>query len=253
MPRFGDAQDAPPRASERIDGGTREEVRLARATLGMSRRQVARLAGISSSTLASVEAGKASVQVDTVASVCAAVGLRLWARAYPAKAPSLRDTGQLELVMAVTGQAHTAWRSAMEHVVDAKSGRAADLILFGPEGDTAPGVRARAGRLAGPTSIGPGQAGAVGGDASATGAIRPGRRGYASQPSDSRTAYGQHSSRAASRVPRDLAVRSNWRAARTRRAALASTTAQRRVSVVMLRRAALRSADLRWKASSRVA
>lgn len=110
-----------------------KEVRLARATLGMSRRQVARLAGISSSTLASVEAGKASVQVDTVASVCAAVGLRLWARAYPAKAPSLRDTGQLELVMAVTGQAHTAWRSAMEHVVDAKSGRAADLILFGPE------------------------------------------------------------------------------------------------------------------------
>ena len=110
-----------------------KEIRLARATLGMSRREVARLAGISSSTLASIEAGKASVQVDTLASVCGAVGLRLWAKAYPDKAPSLRDTGQLELVMTVTGQAHTAWRPAMEHVVDAKSGRAADLVLFGPE------------------------------------------------------------------------------------------------------------------------
>jgi transcriptional regulator with XRE-family HTH domain len=110
-----------------------KEVLLARATLGLSRNATARLAGIASSTLASIEAGKGSVQIDTVASVCESVGLRLWAKAYPAKPPSLRDTGQLELVASVTSQAHSVWRPAMELVVDPKSGRAADLVLFGPD------------------------------------------------------------------------------------------------------------------------
>lgn len=110
-----------------------KEVLLARSTLGLSRNATARLAGIASSTLASIEAGKGSVQFDTVASVCEGIGLRLWAKAYPAKPPSLRDTGQLELVTSVTKQAHSAWRPAMELVVDPKSGRAADLVLFGPD------------------------------------------------------------------------------------------------------------------------
>ena len=110
-----------------------KEALLARSTLGLSRAQAARLAGTSSSTFATIEAGKASVQMDTLASVCESVGLRLWAKAYPSKGPSLRDTGQLELVTAVTSDAHTAWRPAMEFVVDPKSGRAADLVLFGPE------------------------------------------------------------------------------------------------------------------------
>lgn len=110
-----------------------KEALLARSTLGLSRAQAARLAGTSSSTFATIEAGKASVQLDTLASVCESVGLRLWAKAYPARGPSLRDTGQLELVTAVASRAHTAWRPAMELVVDPKSGRAADLVLYGPE------------------------------------------------------------------------------------------------------------------------
>ena len=110
-----------------------KEALLARSTLGLSRAQAARLAGTSSSTFATIEAGKPSVQMDTLASVCASVGLRLWAKAYPTKGPSLRDTGQLELVTAVTSEAHTAWRPAMEVVIDPKTGRAADLVLFGPE------------------------------------------------------------------------------------------------------------------------
>ena len=110
-----------------------KNVLVARATLGITREQAAIIAGVSPATFASVEAGTATVQLDTLASVCDAVGLRLWTKAYPAAPPSLRDTGQLELVTVVTGQAHPAWRPAMELVTDAKNGRAADLVLFGPE------------------------------------------------------------------------------------------------------------------------
>ena len=83
-------------------------------------------------TFAAVEEGSDAVRLDTLTSVCSAVGLRLWAKAYPSMPPSLRDTGQLDLVTVVTEQAHSSWRSAMEFVIDAKNGRAADLVLFGP-------------------------------------------------------------------------------------------------------------------------
>ena len=110
-----------------------KDVLLARATLGIPRESAAKIAGVSPMTFAAVEEGSDTVRMDTLASVCDAVGLRLWAKAYPAALPSLRDTGQLELVTVVTQQAHSAWRPATEFVIDAKNGRAADLVLFGPE------------------------------------------------------------------------------------------------------------------------
>lgn len=106
---------------------------VARAALGLTRERAASLAGISASTLAAVEDGKASVQLDTLASACDAVGLRLWVRAYPGQPPSLRDSGQMELASLVCAAANGRWRVAMEHVVDARYGRAADLVLFGPD------------------------------------------------------------------------------------------------------------------------
>jgi DNA-binding XRE family transcriptional regulator len=110
-----------------------KDVLLARATLGITRENAAAIAGVSPMTFAAVEEGSDAVRVDTLTSVCDAVGLRLWAKAYPSTPPTLRDTGQLELVTVVTAQAHSAWRPAMELVLDAKSGRAADLVLFGPD------------------------------------------------------------------------------------------------------------------------
>ena len=110
-----------------------KEVLLARSTLGIPRERAARIAGVSPATFASVEAGEGAVRLDTLACVCDAVGLKLRVKAFPSAPPSLRDTGQLELVTVVTGRAHASWRPAMELVVDAKNGRAADLVLFGAD------------------------------------------------------------------------------------------------------------------------
>jgi transcriptional regulator with XRE-family HTH domain len=97
-----------PSAVRRVDRGRRqgalllrrigEEIRDARRAAGLSQREVAAAAGLSQSFLSRVErtAGSAAT-FEQLAVVCAVVGLRLAAGAYPEGDP-LRDRGQARLL-----------------------------------------------------------------------------------------------------------------------------------------------------------
>lgn len=107
------------------------EVRLARMNHGMSMRAVARIAGVSQDTPRRVEAGEAGVQLRTTCSVASAVGLRVWGRAFPASAPTLRDTGQLWAADRLRDAAHPSFSVGVE--VALGNLRSADLVLFGAD------------------------------------------------------------------------------------------------------------------------
>lgn len=69
--------------------------------------------------------------VETLCAVTEAVGLDLVLRAYEGQAPSLRDTGQLELAQQLWEEAHASWQPSMELAVG-EHGQAIDLCFFGP-------------------------------------------------------------------------------------------------------------------------
>src|SRR5919108_886723 len=120
------------RTARRVASRLGEEVRLARGTLALTLADVGRLARVSASTVRRVEDGDANVQLSTMAAVGGAVGLDLSGRFYPARAPSLRDTGQFEIADHLRTIAHPRWRPALEVVVD-EHGRAADEVFFGTD------------------------------------------------------------------------------------------------------------------------
>lgn len=107
------------------------EVVLARTNLALTRRQAARLAGVSPSTQKRVEDGDISIGTATACRVAAAVGLKVWAKAYPVRTPSLRDTGQLRIAEMLRRAAHTSFRVAIE--LPLSDGRSADEVFFGPD------------------------------------------------------------------------------------------------------------------------
>lgn len=107
------------------------EVLLARTNAGLSRRAAARLAGLSPATVRSVELGKGSVRIGTACRVATAVGLKVWAKAFPVRRPSLRDTGQLRLAERLRSMAHAGLRVALE--VPMGGGRSIDVVVYGPE------------------------------------------------------------------------------------------------------------------------
>ena len=105
-----------------------EEVRLARANSALSRRAAAALAGVSAQTQRRVEGGDPSVGLHTLCRVAAPLGLKVWGRAYPQSAPTLRDTGQLRIAEMLIAAAHPRLSVAMEHSLG--NLRAADLVAF---------------------------------------------------------------------------------------------------------------------------
>ncbi len=107
-----------------------EEVRVARATLGLSREQAARQAGVSWSTQRRVEVGDPAVSLDTACSVASAVGLDTVLRVYPGRPPGLRDTGQLELAEQLRSAAHPSLISALEQPAGSHA-ESADLLFLG--------------------------------------------------------------------------------------------------------------------------
>ncbi len=94
-------------------------------------RAVARLAGVALGTQRRLEAGDAAVQLDTVCRIASALGLKVWARAYPQAAPSLRDTGQLWIAEQLRRTAHSSLSIAFE--VGLGNLRAADVVISGPD------------------------------------------------------------------------------------------------------------------------
>jgi len=112
--------------------GIGREVVLARTNLGLSITASAHVAGVAPETQQRVEAGDPAVGITTACRVAGAVGLKLWARAFPVVTPSLRDTGQLLVANYLTGLAHPAFRADVEHRLS--SGRSIDVALFGTDG-----------------------------------------------------------------------------------------------------------------------
>ena len=109
-----------------------DEIRLARTSLGLSHRRLARIAGVATSTVVRVERGAAGVQLDTLVAIGAAAGVDVVVRAYPGAAPRLRDSGQLAIADTLRAQAAPRWQARLE-VPAGQFGRSADLVLFGPD------------------------------------------------------------------------------------------------------------------------
>lgn len=131
MPRAGRRRLASGRASNQA-ARIGADVKLSRATLALSVDELARRAGVASSTVERVESGEPGVQLNTIVSIAAAVGLDVVLTAYPGKSPSLRDTGQLTIANALRIQAEQHWRAQLE-VPAGDHGRAADLVLYGTD------------------------------------------------------------------------------------------------------------------------
>lgn len=109
------------------------DIDTARRTVSASIAAVAARARVAPSTVHRVLRGDSGVHLDTICAVAAAVGLRISLKAYPAPGPSLRDRGQLRVVEYLIGRAHPSFKPAVELPVGDPFGRAADLVLFGPE------------------------------------------------------------------------------------------------------------------------
>jgi transcriptional regulator with XRE-family HTH domain len=116
------------RQAERIGS----EIRLARSDLALTRAAAARRAGVAPDTARRVEAGDPSVTLETLCSVAGGVGLDIVVRAYPARPPGLRDSGQLRLAEQVCDVAR-ARREATLEMPAGEHGEAVDLALFGPQ------------------------------------------------------------------------------------------------------------------------
>lgn len=121
----GDAR----RFSDDIARDIGREVTLARTNLALTVRAAARVAGVSPETQQRVERGDSKVQVDTLCRVAAAMGLKVWARAFPFSTLSLRDTGQLRIAEVLRAMANAAYRVATEFALG--NGRSADEVFFG--------------------------------------------------------------------------------------------------------------------------
>ena len=119
---------------ERMARGVAEaighEVTLARTNLALSRLAAARIAGVSPQTQRRVEDGDPSVAIDTACRIAGAVGLKVWAKAFPVRTLSLRDTGQLHIAAHLRSLASDAFSCTLE--LGLGNGRSIDTVFFGP-------------------------------------------------------------------------------------------------------------------------
>lgn len=109
------------------------EIRLARRQLGLSLKAVADVVGISVTELWRIEHGLAPwVSLILLAQLCGAVGLDLFARAYPG-GRALRDGRQASLLLRLHHRLHVAlgWRTEVP-LPNAGDQRAWDAAIFGP-------------------------------------------------------------------------------------------------------------------------
>jgi transcriptional regulator with XRE-family HTH domain len=108
------------------------ELKLARATLALSRSALARRAKVADTTIRRIESGAIDVGVATLTSVFAAAGFDLVVRAYEGRTARLRDSGQLELVDQLRRAAAQRWKAVIE-VAAGEYGRSADLVFYGAD------------------------------------------------------------------------------------------------------------------------
>lgn len=109
------------------------EFRTARAGLALSIDQVARRARVAPSTVKRVLDGDGGVHLDTLCAIADAIGLSISVKAFPGPQPSLRDSGQLAIARHLIERCARSYRAAIEVPVGDPYGRAADLVLLGPD------------------------------------------------------------------------------------------------------------------------
>lgn len=107
-----------------------QSVRLARATIGMTRAVASSRAGIARSTWDRVESGDTHVTLANLVAAADAVGLDLVCQLYPGRGPSLRDSGQLAIAQWLAAVAAPAWRVTLEERAG-EHGEAVDMVLWG--------------------------------------------------------------------------------------------------------------------------
>jgi transcriptional regulator with XRE-family HTH domain len=108
-----------------------EELRVARVSAGLSQSQLARLAGVSQTTVSAVERGTRGVTMEVACRLAAGCGCELGVRLFPADGVALRDSGQLAMAEAVVAAANPVWHARLEVPVSSSDRRAADLVLEG--------------------------------------------------------------------------------------------------------------------------
>lgn len=85
------------------------EIRVARVTGGRTQREIARRVGTSVARISRVERGLVrTITLSQLARIAAAVGLKLYLRAYPASR-RLLDQPQLDLLAELRRRAHRSW------------------------------------------------------------------------------------------------------------------------------------------------
>lgn len=119
------------RMAREVALGIGREVMLARTNHALTIRAAARLAGVAPATQQRIEAGDPAMGIVTVCRVAAPLGLKVWGRAFPARTPSLRDTGQLAIADYLRVAASPGLRVVLEHGLG--NGRAIDAMLLGTD------------------------------------------------------------------------------------------------------------------------
>jgi transcriptional regulator with XRE-family HTH domain len=107
-----------------------EEIRVGRATSGLTRDAAAARAGIAPSTWDRLEAGAPSASLATIAAATESVGLDLVCQAFPGRGPSLRDSGQLAIAEHLRALASPMWRVSLEEPAG-DHGEAIDQVFWG--------------------------------------------------------------------------------------------------------------------------
>lgn len=106
-----------------------EEVRRLRVDSGLSGRRLAHAAGISHSTLLSLEAGAGDPTLAVVARVAGVLGCDVSFRLHPGAGPIIRDHLQVPMLEALLLVRHTRWRPSPEVAVRRPVRGVIDLVL----------------------------------------------------------------------------------------------------------------------------
>jgi transcriptional regulator with XRE-family HTH domain len=122
------------RRSSVVRSNVGSELRVARASAGLTLDQVAHAVGISASELSRIERGLAGwVGLATLNRIASIVGIDLWVRTYPGGEP-LRDLAHLRLTQAFTELVGPSLSIRGEvSIGDARDQRAWDLTLTDPQ------------------------------------------------------------------------------------------------------------------------
>ena len=107
------------------------EVTLARTNLGLTRYAASVLAGVSPSTQIRVEEGDPRIGLDTACRVAAGVGLKLWAKAFPVRAPSLRDSRSARGSRSSCRASAASPQSASPSSSGSVTARSIDMVFLG--------------------------------------------------------------------------------------------------------------------------